>query len=160
VLCWNLPFKIGRSNGKWEKEFAMVTRGVKSHDNLSVLWHSTGVFIGTRGAACPCQRHLDPQVPGLSLEYSHEWRLQPVITIYFITDTAQPTHAHARPNICGPNCTWASPRVEEVGGPVVFGEAFVLSRRSEGGRTGLRLLNTLGLSGGSCECSLRPCSAR
>jgi hypothetical protein len=45
--CWNLPFLTGRPNGKWEKEFAMLTRGVKSHDNLPVLWHSTGVFIGT-----------------------------------------------------------------------------------------------------------------
>jgi hypothetical protein len=99
--CWNLPFKIGRSNGKWEKEFAMLTRGVKSHDNLHVLCHSTRVFIGTRGVACPCQRHLDPRLPGLSLECSHEGRLQPVIMVYFITDMAQPTHAHARPNFVG-----------------------------------------------------------
>jgi hypothetical protein len=74
---------------------------VKSHVNLPVLWHSMGVFIGTRGVACPCQRHLDPRVPGLSPEYSHEGRLQPVITIYFITDAAQLTHAHAGPSFVG-----------------------------------------------------------
>jgi hypothetical protein len=43
----------------------MLTWDVKSHVNLSVLWRSTGVFICTRGVACPCQRHLDPGVPGL-----------------------------------------------------------------------------------------------
>jgi hypothetical protein len=59
--------------------------------------HSTWVFIGTRGAACPCQRHLDPRVPGLSLEYSHEGRLQTVITVNFITDTALITLVHAGP---------------------------------------------------------------
>ena len=79
----------------------MLTRDVKSHVNLPVLWHSTGVFIGTRGVACPCQRHLDPRVPGLSLEYSHEGGLQPVITVYFIIDTAQPTCAHAGPSFVG-----------------------------------------------------------
>jgi hypothetical protein len=60
-----------------------------------------GVFIGTRGVACPCQRHLDPRVPGLSLEYSHEGELQPVITVYFIIDMAQPTCAHAGPSFVG-----------------------------------------------------------
>jgi hypothetical protein len=79
----------------------MLTQGVKSHDNLPVLWHNTGVFIGTRGVACPCQRHLDPRLPGLSPEYSHEGRLQTVITIHFITDTAQPTHAHTGPSFVG-----------------------------------------------------------
>jgi hypothetical protein len=53
----------------------MLTRDVKSHVNLPVLGHSTGVFIGTRGVAYPCQRHLDPRVPGLSPEYSHKGRL-------------------------------------------------------------------------------------
>jgi hypothetical protein len=79
----------------------MLTRGIKIHDNLSVLWHSKEVFIGTRGAVCPWQRHLDPRVPGLSPKFSHEGRLQPVITVYFITDTAQPTHAHAGPSFLG-----------------------------------------------------------
>ena len=49
----------------------------------------------------PCQRHLDPRVPSLSPEYSHEGRLQPVITIYFITNAAQLTHAHAGPSFVG-----------------------------------------------------------
>jgi hypothetical protein len=44
-----------------------------------------------------CQRHLDPRVPGLSLEYSHKWRLQTVITINFITDTDLITPVHAGP---------------------------------------------------------------
>jgi hypothetical protein len=34
-------------------------------------------------------------------EYSHEGRLQPVITVYFITDTAQLTHAHVGPSFVG-----------------------------------------------------------
>ena len=63
-----------------------LTRDVKSLVCLPVPRHSTRVFIGTRGVACPCQRHLDPQVPGLSLEYSHEGRLQTVITVNFITE--------------------------------------------------------------------------
>jgi hypothetical protein len=79
----------------------MLTRDVKSHVNLSVLGHSTGVFIGARGAACPYQRHLDPRAPSLSSEYSHEGGLQTDITIYFITDTAQYTHVHAGPSFVG-----------------------------------------------------------
>jgi hypothetical protein len=47
-----------------------------------------GVFIGTQGASCPCQRRLHPRVPGLSPEYSHEGRLQTVIKVKPITDTA------------------------------------------------------------------------
>jgi hypothetical protein len=43
----------------------------------------------------------------------------------------------------GPNCTWGSPCTEGVGGPVVFGGAFILSRRNEGWRIGLRLGSTL-----------------
>jgi hypothetical protein len=46
-----------------------------------------GVFIGTRGAACLCQRRLYPRVPSLSPEYSHERRLQTVIKVNTITDT-------------------------------------------------------------------------
>jgi hypothetical protein len=56
-----------------------LTQNAKSFVNLLVSGHNTGVFIGTRGAACPCQRHLDSRVPGLSPEYSHEGRLQTVI---------------------------------------------------------------------------------
>jgi hypothetical protein len=63
--------------------------------------HSTGVFIGTRGAVSPCQRHLDPRVPGLSPEYSHEGRLQTVITVNVLTDTALITYVHAGPNSMG-----------------------------------------------------------
>jgi hypothetical protein len=69
----------------------MLTWGVKATIFLSLLWHSTGVFICTRGTVRPFQGHLDPRLPSLSLEYSHEGRLQRVITTYFITDTAQPT---------------------------------------------------------------------
>jgi hypothetical protein len=79
----------------------MLTQDVKSHVNLPMLGHSTGGFIGTRGIAYPCQKHLDLRVPGLSLEYSHEGRLQTVITVYFITDTAQFTHAHVGPSFVG-----------------------------------------------------------
>jgi hypothetical protein len=28
--CWDLPFRTGRSNGNWGKEFVMLTRGVKA----------------------------------------------------------------------------------------------------------------------------------
>jgi hypothetical protein len=79
----------------------MLTRDVKSHVNLPVLAHSTGVFIGAREDDYPYQRHLDPRVPGLSPEYSHEGGLQTVITIYFITDATQFTHAHAGPSFVG-----------------------------------------------------------
>jgi hypothetical protein len=79
----------------------MQTRDVKSHVNPLVPGHNTRVFIGTRGDACPCQRHLDPRVPGLSPEYSHEGRLQTVITVNFITDTVQITHVHVGPNSVG-----------------------------------------------------------
>jgi hypothetical protein len=66
--------------------------GCQSYNiSTSTLWHSTRVFIGTRGSARPCQGHLDPRLPSLSPEYSHEGRLHRVITIYFITDTTQPT---------------------------------------------------------------------
>jgi hypothetical protein len=78
----------------------MLMWDVKSHVNLPVLGHNTGVFIGTQGVAYPCQRHLDPRVPDLSLEYSHEG-VQTVITVYFITDTTQFTYAHAEPNFVG-----------------------------------------------------------
>jgi hypothetical protein len=118
---------------------------------LPVPGHSTGVFIGTRGAVCPCQRHLDPRVPGLSPEYSHEGRLQTVITVNFITNTALITHVHAGPTL------WAE---SHMGLSVVrerdFGGAFVLSRVSEGGRTGLRPISACGF----CEFSLRLRKAR
>jgi hypothetical protein len=79
----------------------MLTPDVKSHVNLSVPGHSTRVFIGTRGVANPCQRHLDPRVPGLSPEYFHKGRLQTVITIYLIIDMTQFTHAHVGPSFMG-----------------------------------------------------------
>jgi hypothetical protein len=50
------------------------------------MWALYGVFIGTRGAVCYCQRRLDPRVPSLSPEYSHEERLQMVIKVNPITD--------------------------------------------------------------------------
>jgi hypothetical protein len=78
-----------------------LTQYTKSFVNLPVPGHSTGVFIGTREAACPCQRYLDPRVPGLSPEYSHEGRLLTVITVNFITDTALITYVHTGPNSMG-----------------------------------------------------------
>jgi hypothetical protein len=122
-----------------------LTRDVKSLVRLPVPRHSTRVFIGTRGVACPCQRHLDPQVPGLSLEYSHEGRLQTVITVNFITDTALIAHSHVGPNSVG-RTVHGPLLVVRVGGPVDFGRAFVLSHMSEGGRTSLRPVSALGLS--------------
>ena len=65
--------------------------------------------------------------------------------VNFITDTTLITHVRVGP-LYGLNHTWASLRGEGVGGPVVFDGAFVLSRVSEGGRTGLHLVSALGLS--------------
>jgi hypothetical protein len=45
----------------------------------------------------------------------------------------------------GPNRTWASLGGEGACGPVDFGKAFVLSRVSKGGQTGLRPVSALGL---------------
>jgi hypothetical protein len=61
--------------GKRKVCLQSLARNAKSFVYPPVPGHCTGVFIGTRGAACPCQRCLDPQVPGLSLEYSHRGRL-------------------------------------------------------------------------------------
>jgi hypothetical protein len=72
---------------KWKACLQSLARNAKSFVNLPVPGHNTGVFIGTRGAACLCQRRLDPRVPGLSPEYSHEGRLQIVIKVNLITDT-------------------------------------------------------------------------
>jgi hypothetical protein len=127
------------------------------------LWHSTGVFIGNRGTARPCQGHLDPLLPSLSLEYSLEGRLQRVITTYFITDTAQPTLPTPRPD-AGP-CYMGRiaygplPALRETG-PHGLRGAFVLACRSEGGRTGLHMDGVLGLSSRACRSDLRPCRAR
>jgi hypothetical protein len=115
---------IQQGNGK---RVCDANKGCKNHVNLLMLGHSTRVFIGTRGAACPCQRHLDPRVPDLSPEYSHEGRLQTVITVNFITDTAQITHVHAGPNSVG----------QTVHGPLPWRG----SGRSHGLRRGLRLVS-------------------
>jgi hypothetical protein len=64
-----------------------LARNAKSFVNRPVYEHCTRIFIGTRGAVCPCQRRLDPRVPGLSTEYSHDGRLQIVIKVNLITDT-------------------------------------------------------------------------
>jgi hypothetical protein len=137
----------------------MLTRDVKSHINHPVLGQSTWVFIGARGATCPCQRHLDPRVPSLSPEYSHEGGTDSHYNILYYRH--DPIHAcpHGA-QLCGPNRTWATLRGEGAGGPGVFGGAFVLSRRSEGGRTGLRLVHALGLSGGTCGRGLHLRNAR
>jgi hypothetical protein len=137
----------------------MLTRDVKSHVNLPMLGHNTGVFIGAQGAVCPYQRHLDPRVPGLSPEYSHEGVTDSHYGILYYRH--DPIHTCPRgAQLCGSNRTWASLRGERVGGPGVFDGAFVLSRSSEGGRTGLRLVHAPGLSGGSCERGLRLHNAR
>jgi hypothetical protein len=134
---WNLSLRTCRSNGKWGKRICNANTGCQSHNNfLPALWHSTVVFIGTRGTARPCQVHLDPRLPSLSLEYSHERRLQQVITTYFITDTAQPTLLTQGPD-AGP-CYMG--RIVHGHLPALRGSrfyglhwAFVLSRLSEGG---------------------------
>jgi hypothetical protein len=138
----------------------MLTRDVKSHVNLPVLGQSTGVFIGARGATYPCQRHLDPRVPSL---YPQNIPTRVVTDSHYSILYYRHDLMHTCPRgaqLCGPNRTWASLRGEGVGGPGVFGGAFILSRRSEGGRAGLRLVRTLGLSGGTCERDLRLRNAR
>jgi hypothetical protein len=138
----------------------MLTRDVKSHVNPPVLGHNTVVFIGTRGAAYPCQRHLGPRVPGLCLEYSHDGRLQTVITVNFITDTAQLTHGHAGPSSVGRTVHGSLSVVREW--EVLWSSAGPSSclSQSEGCRNGLRLVGALGLSGRSYGCSLRRRKAR
>ena len=134
--------------------------GCQSHSNfLPAFWHSTGVFISTRGSVWPCQGHLCPRLPSLFPEYSHEGRLQRVITTYFIIDTAQPTLLTRGPD-AGP---YYMGRIVYGHLPALRGEevhglrgAFVLSRRSEWGRTVLRMDSVFGLSGGS-GCGLCPC---
>jgi hypothetical protein len=72
-----------------------------------------------------------------------------------------PNHTCPRTaQFCGPNHTWVSLRGEGVGGPIVFGGAFILSRLSEGGRIGVHPVSTIGLSGGFCGSSLRLRKAR
>jgi hypothetical protein len=73
--------------GKWKECLQSLARNAKSFVNLLAYGHYTGVFIGTRGTARPCQRCLDPRVSGLSPEYSHEGRLQIVIKVNPITGT-------------------------------------------------------------------------
>jgi hypothetical protein len=75
---------IQRGNGKCA---CKVGYGMPKALFLTVAGHCTGVFIGTRVAVCPCQRRLCPRVPSLFPEYSHEGRLQAVITVNPITDT-------------------------------------------------------------------------
>jgi hypothetical protein len=137
-----------------------LTRDVKSLVFFPVPGHSTGVFIGTQGGACSCQRHLDPRVTGF---------IPRIIPRGEVTDSHYgklyyrrgPNHTCPRSTqFCGPNRTWASLRGEGVGGPIVSGGAFVLSRLSEGGRTGLHPVSALGLSSGFCGSSLRLRKAR
>jgi hypothetical protein len=63
-----------------------------------------------------------------------------------------------RAQLYGLNHTWASLGGEGVGGPVDFSGAFVLSRVSEGGRTGLCPISALGLSW--CVLWIRPSPAQ
>jgi hypothetical protein len=81
-----------------------------------VCGHCTGVFIGTRGAACPSQRRLGPRVPGLSPKYSHEGRLQIVIKVNLITDMALIALVLTGPITMG-RITHAPPDGEGAGGP-------------------------------------------
>jgi hypothetical protein len=81
--------------------FAKFSTEYQSFVNIPVYGHCTGVFIGTRGAICPCQRCFDPQVPGLSPEYSHEGRLEIVIKVNLITDMALIALVLARPITMG-----------------------------------------------------------
>jgi hypothetical protein len=69
------------------------------------------------------------------------------------------THSHAGPNSVG-QTVHGPLLVVRVGGLIDFGGAFVLSRMSEGGRTGLRPVSALGLSCGFHESSLRLCKVR
>jgi hypothetical protein len=99
------------------------------------LWHSTGVFIGNRGTARPCERHLDPQLPSLSPEYSLKRMLQRVITAYLITDSAQPTlptpRLDAGPCYMGRIAHGPLPALRGTR-PHGLRGAFVLACRSEG----------------------------
>jgi hypothetical protein len=111
-FCWNLPLRIARSNGEWEKGFVAVTRGVKATMFLPALWHSTGVFKGNRGTARPCQGHLGPQLPSLSSKYSLGGGGVTIGHYDILYYRHDPTHfAHTAseggPLLHGPNCTRA-----------------------------------------------------
>jgi hypothetical protein len=60
-----------------------------------------GVFIGTRVTTVLCQRRLCPRVPSLYPEYSHEGRLQTIITEKAITDTTRNMFIPAGPVTVG-----------------------------------------------------------
>jgi hypothetical protein len=66
-----------------------LNTGCQGNSIIPFLWHGTGVFIGNRGTARPCQGLLGPHLPSLSTEYSLIGGLQCVFTTYFITDTTQ-----------------------------------------------------------------------
>jgi hypothetical protein len=63
--------------------------------------HCTGVFIGTRVAACPLSKMFMPSSTRFIPEYSHEGRLQAVITVKAFTDTACNTLILAGPITMG-----------------------------------------------------------
>jgi hypothetical protein len=74
---------------------------VSSSVNLASQGHCTGVFIGTRVTIVLWQGCLCPQVPGLSPKYSHERRLQTVITEKAIINAARNMLIHVWPVTVG-----------------------------------------------------------
>jgi hypothetical protein len=126
VVLVFLPTRANWSNKGVERVFAKFSTECQKLCWSPVWGHCTRVFIGTRGAAGPCQRRLYPRVPGLSPEYSHKGRLQTVIKVNHITDTTLL-------------------RQWRRGRPIDIMRGLRLRHQSEGGHTGFRPGRALGL---------------
>jgi hypothetical protein len=87
--------------GKWRECLQSSTGNGNSSINLASQGHCARVFIGTRVTTVLWQGRLCPQVPGLSLEYSHKRRLQTVIIEKAITDAARNMLIRAGPVTMG-----------------------------------------------------------
>jgi hypothetical protein len=133
---------IQRGSGK---RVCKVQHGMPKASLISsVPGHCTRVFIGTRGAACPCQRRLDPRVPGLSPEYSHEGRLQIVIKVNLITDTTLITLVLAGPITMG-RITHGPPPVVREQEVHRYRQGLRLATRERRGHAGLRPVGAFGM---------------
>jgi hypothetical protein len=107
-----------------------------------------GVFIGTRVAARPLSKtFICPRVHGLSPEYSHEGRLQTVITVKAITNAVCNALILAGPVTlgripCGPSravTKWETRRLRQ--------RLRLATERTKGDRVDLHPINVFGLIG-------------
>jgi hypothetical protein len=124
-LCWAIqPPKIFRkrfdpislSQRGVGKRICRTNTGCQSHNVFSLaLWHSTGVFIGNRGTARPCQGHLDHQLPSLSPEiFPRGVIVSHYIILYYRHGPTHSAHVAFEGGalLHGPNCTRSPPCYE------------------------------------------------